>query len=236
MYRWIEFFVHAMDIDGLGERWVGILLDQGLIKDPADIYSLTLAELVSLDRMGEKLATKILANIETSKQMNLNRLLSALGIRHVGGEIALLLANHFHELERIAKAEEGEIAEVEGIGPKIAASVYAYFHDAQKATIIEKLVDAGVNTEQRRPKRIEGPLSGQTFVFTGTLGVMPRGKAEALVKGLGAEATGSVTRKVTYVVAGADPGSKLGKAEGYGITVLDEDGFVAMMREHGVEV
>ncbi len=233
MFRWITHFVYAMDIDGLGEQWVWNLLDRGLIEDPADVYFLTMEQLVALDRMGEKLATKILANIEASKQMNLNRLLSALGIRHVGGEIALVLANHFQTLEAIANASEEEIAEVEGIGPKIAASVYAYFHDRQKMAIIDKLKKAGVNMEQRQPKRIEGPLSGQTFVFTGTLGVMPRGKAEALVTRLGADATGSVTRKVTYVVAGADPGSKLAKAGSYGIPVLDEDGFLAMMREHG---
>jgi DNA ligase (NAD+) len=114
--------------------------------------------------------------------------------------------------------------------------VHAYFQDQQKRAIIEKLRRAGVNFEQKRAKRVEGPLTGQAFVFTGTLVAMPRGKAEALVARLGAEAASSVTRKVTYVVAGADPGSKLQKAEGYGIRVLSEEEFLALVREAGAEV
>jgi DNA ligase (NAD+) len=225
-----------MEIEGLGEQWVSNLLEKGLIKDPADIYALTKEQLVALERMGEKSASNLLANIEASKGRNLGTLLFALGIRHVGGEVANLLANHFGTLDALAEAGDEEISQVEGIGPRIAESVRAYFRDEGKRAIIEKLRAAGVNMEQRRPKRVEGPLTGQTFVFTGTMASMPRSRAEALVKSLGAEATGSVTRKVTLVVAGADPGSKLQKAEGYGITVLDEEAFLRMMREHGVEV
>jgi DNA ligase (NAD+) len=236
MFRWITHFAGVMDIEGLGEQWVSTLLENGLISDPADIYFVTKEQLVALDRMGPVLAEKILKNIEASKSGNLSRLLFALGLRHVGGEIATVLAGHFGTLDAIAGASAEEIAEVEGIGPKIAESVHTYFQDAQKRKIVEKLRRAGVNMEQRRVKRIEGPLTGQVFVFTGTLSSMPRSKAEALVSGLGAEATGSVTRKVTYVVAGADPGSKLQKAQGYGITVLDEDGFLAILRKQGVEV
>ncbi len=236
MFRWITHFAGVMDIEGLGEKWVAIFLDRGLIKDPADIYSLTKEQLVALDRMGEKSAENLLRNIENSKKVNLNRLLFALGIRHVGWEIATMLAEHFGDLDALAAASADDIAQVEGIGPKIADSVAAYFADENKRAIIEKLRAAGVNFEQKRVKRVEGPLTGQTFVFTGTLAAMPRGKAEALVKSLGADATGSVTRKVTYVVAGADPGGKLAKAEGYGITVLDENEFLVQMREHGVEV
>lgn len=236
MFRWIGHFAGVMEIEGLGEQWVANLLEKGLIKDPGDIYRLTKDQLVALERMGEKSAGKLLANVEASKGRNLGTLLFALGIRHVGGEVANLLANHFGTLDALATAEQEEIGQVEGIGPKIAESVHAYFRDAGKAAIIEKLRAAGVNMEQRRAKRVEGPLTGQTFVFTGTLASMPRSKAEAVVRGLGADAADSVTRKVTYVVAGADPGSKLAKAEGYGIAVLDEDGFLAMVREHGVDV
>jgi len=236
MYRWIGHFVGVMDIEGLGEMWVSTLLDRDLIKDPADIFFLTLEQLVALERMGEKLATKILKNIEAAKGRNLSTLLFALGIRHVGGEIATIIANHFETLEAIAAASTEEIAQVEGVGPKIAESVHAYFADKQKRAIIEKLRKAGVNMTQRRRRRVEGPLTGQTFVFTGTLAAMPRGKAEALVASLGAEATGSATRKVTYVVAGADPGSKLGKAQNYGIEVLDEEGFLKLVRKHGAKV
>lgn len=235
IYRWIEHFVGVMDIEGLGERWVGILLDRGLIADPGDIYSLTLEQLVELDRMGEKLASKVLANVETSKGRNLSTLITALGIRHVGGEIAVLLANHFGTLDALASASAEEIEQVEGIGAKIAESVRAYFGDKQKQMIIAKLKAAGVNMEQRRAKRVEGPLTGQIFVFTGTLNAMPRSGAERLVASLGAEAASSVTRKVTYVVAGADPGSKLAKAQGYGVPVLDEDAFWAMMKQQGVD-
>jgi DNA ligase (NAD+) len=236
MFRWITHFAGVMDIEGLGEQWVSIFLERGLIKDPADLYSLTKEQLVALDRMGDKSATNLLNNIEGSKKANLNRLLFALGIRHVGWEVATVIANHFHNLDAIAKASAEDITQVEGIGPKIAQSIYAYFQDDGKLAIIEKLRAARVNFEQRRPKRVEGPLTGETFVFTGTLAAMPRGKAEALVAGLGADAVGSVTRKVTYVVAGADPGSKLQKAENYGINILDEDGFLNLVRKHRAEV
>jgi DNA ligase (NAD+) len=125
---------------------------------------------------------------------------------------------------------------VEGVGRKIAESVNAYFRDKQKLAIIKKLRIAGVNFEQKRVKRVEGPLTGSSFVFTGTLASMPRGKAEALVASMGAEAASSVTRKVTYLVAGADPGSKLQKAQGYGIQVLSEDEFLNLVKSHGAKL
>src|SRR5262249_13532953 len=153
------------------------LLDRGLIKDPADVFFLTVEQLVELDRMGEKMATKILKNAETAKSRNLSTLLFALGMRHVGSEIATIIANHFETLDAIAAASAEEIAQVEGVGPKIAESVHAYLADPQKKAIIEKLRKAGVNMTQQRRKRVEGPLTGQTFVFTGTLTAMPRGKA-----------------------------------------------------------
>jgi DNA ligase (NAD+) len=235
IFRWIGHFAGVMDMEGLGERWISILLDRGLIKDPADIYFLTKEQLVALDRMGDVLADKILKNVEGSKQRNLPRLLFALGIRHVGGEVAQLLAAHFHQLDALMEASADDIRNVEGIGPKIADSIYAYFRDEQKRAIIEKLRKAGVNFEYKRPKRVEGPLSGQSFVFTGTLGSMTRGKAESLVASLGGEAGSSVTRKITYLVAGADPGSKLQKAQSYDIRVLDEDAFLRLLGEHGVD-
>ncbi len=235
MFRWIGHFAGVMDIEGLGEQWVSVLLDRGLIKDPADIYYLTKEKLVSLERMGPILADKIMKNIESSKARNLATLLFALGIRHVGGEVALLLANHFHTLDALASVDAEEIRNVEGIGPKIAESVHAYFRDPHKWAIIEKLRRAGVNLEQRRAPKKEGPLNGQTFVFTGTLASIPRSKAERTVSELGADAASSVTRKTTYVVAGEDPGSKLQKAQSYGITVLDEDQFLRLLQEHGAE-
>ncbi len=234
MFRWITHFVGVMDIEGLGEKWIEVLLDAGLIKDPAGVYRVTKKKLIELPRMGEKLADKILANIEESKGRNLNRLLFALGIRHVGSEIAGLLADQFGSLDPLAKASEAEIAEVEGVGPRIAASVRAYFRDRKKKSIIARLARVGVNTEQPRTKRAEGPLTGQRFVFTGTLAAMSRSRAESLVTALGAEAVSSVTRRVTRLVAGANAGSKLAKAEGYEIEVLDEAAFLALLQEHGV--
>jgi len=235
MFRWITHFTGVMDIEGLGERWVSVLLDAGLIKDPADIYYLTKEQLVQLERMGPVLADKVVKNIERSKARPLGRLLFALGVRHVGGEVAQLLANHFRTMEAVEAASVEDILQVEGIGPKIAESVHAYFRDPQKREIIGKLRAAGVNMEQPRERPREGPLSRQSFVFTGTLASMARSKGERLVQGLGAEAGSSVTKKTTYVVAGAEPGSKLQKAQSYGITVLDEDAFLRLLREHGVE-
>lgn len=234
MFRWITHFAGVMDIEGLGEQWVSTLMEHGLIRDPADIYFLTSDKLVELDRMGPKLAEKVLANIEASKQRGLATLLFALGIRHVGSEVAQLLANHFGTLDALAAASIDDIMAVEGIGPKIAESVHDYFRDKEKRKIIEKLKRAGVSMEQRRQRKAEGLLSGQTFVFTGTLASMPRSRAESLVESLGAATSDSVTRKTTYVVAGADPGSKLEKAQNYGITVLDENAFLRLLREHGI--
>lgn len=236
MFRWITHWTGVMDIEGIGEQWVSTLLDRGLISDPADIYSLTSEQLIEIERMGPVLADKVLMNIETSKGRNLGTLLFALGIRHVGGEIAYTLANHFGTLDALADASVEEIGEIEGIGGKIAESVHAYFRDEGKRKIIEKLRHAGVNFEQRRAAPREGPLKGQVFVFTGTLASMPRSHAERLVSDLGAEAVSSVTRKVTYVVAGADPGSKLQKAQSYGIPVLTEDEFLEMVRKYGADV
>ena len=238
MYRWITHWASrgAMDIEGLGEQWAAVLLDQGLIGDPADLYYLRREDLLRLERMGEKSADKLLRNIEASKERGLARLLFALGIRHVGSEVAALLAAHFGSLDALAKASEEEIQTVEGVGPKIAESVCAYFRDPKKMQIIEKLRRAGVRMEEEARAPAEGPLVGMTFVFTGTLAAMPRSRAEALVVSLGAEAASSVTRRTTYVVAGADPGSKLQKAQAYGIPVLDEEGFFRLLRERGARV
>jgi DNA ligase (NAD+) len=236
MFRWITHFAGVMEMEGLGEQWVSVLLERRLIQDPAGIYYLTQEQLTEIPRMGPVLADKVLRNIEAARHRSLGTLLFALGIRHVGGEIAHVLANHFRTLDALASASEEEVREVEGIGPKIAVSVHAYFRDPQKRRIIEELRSAGVSFEQPQAAPREGPLAGQTFVFTGTLAAMPRSRAERIVQDLGGEATGSVTRKITYLVAGADPGSKLQKAQNYGLTVLNEDAFLQLLQENGFAV
>lgn len=238
MYRWLTHFVSrgAMDIEGLGEQWCYVLMDAGMVRDPADIYVVTRDQLLGLERMGPVLADKILANIEASRNRPLERLLVALGIRHVGSEMAETLAEHFHALDAIASASVKELQSVEAVGPKIAESVYAYFRDPQKAPVLDKLKRAGVRTEHERKRPPVGPLSGLSFVFTGTLTSMPRSHAEALVSSHGAEAASSVTRKTTHLVVGVDPGSKLQKAQSYGTTILDEGGFLSLLRERGIAV
>ena len=235
MFRWITHWTGVMEIEGLGEQWVSNLMEHGLIGDPADIYALNLDQLIAIERMGPVLAEKILANIESSKGRNLSTLLFALGIRHVGSQIAITLADHFHSLDTIADAAETEISEVEGIGPKIAASVHAYFRDPAKRAIIDKL-RRQESTSSRNDQRRRKGRSGAKFSFSQAHWQRCRAAGRAAGEELGAEATSSVTRKVTYLVAGADPGSKLQKAEGYGIAVLDEAGFLRLIREHGVEV
>ena len=222
----------AMDIDGMGPKIATSLLDSGLITDVADIYGLRMEALVELDRMGELLAAKLLRNIEESKERPLPRLLVALGIMLVGSEVAELLATAFGDMDRLRAASEEEMTAIPGVGPKIAASVAAFFADEGNARLIEKLRDAGVRMDaDEAPPPAEGlPMSGMVFCFTGTLAAMPRSQGEELVRSLGAAASGSVTKKTTHLVVGAEPGaSKVTQAAKYGTQVLNEDEFLALL-------
>ena len=188
--------------------------------------------LVQLDRMGEVLAAKILANIEGSKERPLARLVFGLGIPHVGSEVAELLVSHFPSMQRLMEATEEEITEVPGVGPVIAASVVAFFADEESQRLVDNLRSSGLRMEADVPEPpAEGlPLSGLTFCFTGALSSMPRSQAEERVKALGAVATGSVTRRTTYLVTGADTGaSKLRQAERAGTQTLTEEQFLALL-------
>ncbi|MFQ6020091.1 MAG: NAD-dependent DNA ligase LigA, partial [Dehalococcoidia bacterium] len=236
-YRWLTHFVQrgAMDIEGLGEQWSYALLDKGLVEDPADLYYLTREQLLSLERMGPVLADKILANIEASKTQPLARLIFALGIRHVGGEIAETLASHFGSLDALAAASLEALEAIPAVGPKIAESVYEYFRDERNRRVTEKLKRAGVRPERGRPAAREGPLSGLSFVVTGTLAAMPRSEAQALLERLGAVVSDSVTKKTDYLVVGESPGSKLQKAQRYGTKLLAEQGFLSLLRQHGAQ-
>lgn len=234
-FRWLTHFASrgAMDIEGLGERWAAVLLEKGLVEDPADIYRLTKERLVALERMADKSAEKLLANIEASKRRPLSRFLFALGVRHVGFEMAEILADEFGSLDAIAVASREELEAVPAIGPKIAESVHSYLRGERQRRVIEKLKRADVNMVQKRAAPAEGPLAGQTFVVTGTLPSMSRGQAEAKLKALGADIGSSVTKKTTYLVLGEGPGSKLQKAQQYGTQLMDEEELLRLLGSSG---
>ena len=222
----------ALDIEGLGAQWVRVLRDEKLVRDVADLYRLRPEDLVQLDRMGEVLAAKILANIQGSRERPLARLVFGLGIPHVGSEVAELLVSHFPAMQRLMEASEEEITQVPGIGPVIAASVVAFFADPANRELVDKLRSAGLRMEADVTPELtqDLPLSGLTFCFTGTMGSMTRSHAEEQVKALGAAATDSVTRKTTYLVTGAEPGaSKLRQAERAGTQSLTEEQFLALL-------
>ena len=222
----------AMDMDGLGERWCRILIDRGLVSDVSHVYSLSMDQLVELDRMGEKLSTRILANIEASKQRPLARILFALGILHVGAEVAELLAARYASIDDIAAASIDDLTEIDGIGPRIAESIVSYFAAERNQQTIAGLRTAGVQLWQELAPVNEDdqPWKGQTFVITGTLSTMTRREAEGKVKALGASATSSVSRKTNWLVAGESAGSKLASAERLGVPILDEDGLLALLK------
>ena len=221
----------AMDIDGLGEQWCRILIDQGLVADVSHLYRLTKDDLIVLDRMGDRLATRILTNIEASKQRPLARILFALGIFHVGAEVADLLASRYASIKDIAAAGIEELTEIDGVGPKITESIVNYFATTRNQETIAGLKAAGVKLWQElAPIDTSAlPWKGLTFVITGTLSAMTRREAEGRVKALGAATSSSVSRKTNVVVAGAAPGTKLATAERLGVSVVDEEGLLALL-------
>ena len=217
----------AMDIDGLGEQWCRILIDQGLVENVADLYDLPKDRLLELERMGDRLATKIMSNIAASKERPLPRILFALGILHVGAEVAELLTQRYATVDELVGAGQEELTDIAGIGPKIAESIHGYFQVPGNLAVIDKLRQAGVKLHHEAPTGTPAglPWKGLTFVVTGTLSSMTRREAEGRVKALGANATSSVTRKTTYLVAGESPGSKVDTANRLGTTILDETKF-----------
>ncbi|MGB6896452.1 MAG: NAD-dependent DNA ligase LigA [Dehalococcoidia bacterium] len=237
VFRLLTHFVSrgAMDIDGVGEKLAYAFLNAGLVQDSADLYYLTKEALLKLERMADKSAQNVLDSIAGSRERPLPRLVFALGIRHVGGETAELLAGHFGSLDALAQASLEELEAIPTIGPTVAASVYDYFRDEANLKLIEKLKRAGVRTQAAAPAAREGPLSGQTFVISGTLAAFSRNEAEARIKALGGAASSSVTKKTAYLVVGENPGSKLQKAEQYGVKTLTEEEFLDLLRRHGAE-
>ena len=217
----------AMDIDGVGESLVAQLLSVGLIKDSADLYGLTEDRLAALDRMGEKSAQNVVAAIEQSKQRALGNVIFALGIRHVGAETARLLSEYFGSMEALAAASQEELTSIYSVGPVVAESVYAWFRDEGNMGLIARLRDASVQmqVEAHRPVT-ELPWAGMEVVVTGRLQEFSRTQAEELVRSLGGKSSGNVTRRTTLVVAGADAGSKLERAQRLETPIIDEEEFV----------
>ena len=225
----------ALDIEGLGWKTVDWIVDAGLAADPADLYHLSKQDLVKIEGMGEKSAANLLEGIERSKTAPLDRLLVALGIRHVGARIAQILARHFGSLEGLMAADEGALLEVETIGPEIASSVVEFFSSKTGRTIVRRLIDAGVKPEVP-PRRAAGagPLAGKTFVLTGSLEDLTREEAARLIQEAGGKVASSVSSKTDAVVAGREPGSKLDRARELGIEVWDEPRLKTALRKAGV--
>jgi DNA ligase (NAD+) len=214
----------ALDIEGVGEKLVDQLVEAGLVESPADLYTLSLETLSGLERMGPKSAENVIAALERSKSTTLARFLFALGIRDVGEATAAALAAHFGDLEALAQADVATVQQVPDIGPVIAAHVVEFFVDESNRRVIDRLRQAGVSWPSViKAENSPQPLAGMTFVLTGTLESMQREEAEDALRALGAKASGSVSKKTSYVVAGRDAGSKLRKAEELGVPVLDED-------------
>jgi DNA ligase (NAD+) len=221
----------AMDIEGLGDKIIEQLVEQGLVESPADLYTLTLEQLSELERMGEKSAAKLVQAIDKSRETTLPRFLFALGIRDVGEATALALAQHFGKLEKLLDASADDIQQVQDVGPVVAAHVAAFFASQDHRAVIARLREEGVRwPDVARPSVAGQPFAGMTFVITGTLDSMSREEAQEALIGLGAKVSGSVSKKTRYVVAGADPGSKLQKASDLGVEVLDETQFTELLR------
>ncbi|MEJ2149611.1 MAG: NAD-dependent DNA ligase LigA [Chloroflexota bacterium] len=232
LVRAIEYFVSrgAMDIDGLGERIVRQLVEEGLIQDIADLYFLNAEQLMPLEGFAEKKVENLLAAIDASRSRPLPRLLTALGIRGVGGTVAALLVEHYPSLADLAHADQGALEAIHGLGPHIAGAVVEFFAEPRNQALIEKLRLGGVVLEAEKKAAASEALAGLTFVLTGTLPSMTRDEAKALIEANGGRVTGGVSGKTSYVVAGEAAGSKLEKAQQLGVSVLDEDGLRELVK------
>jgi DNA ligase (NAD+) len=220
---------HAMNIDGLGDKIVDQFLEKGLVRDVADLYLLKLDQLVELERFAEKSAQNLLDEIESSKKNSLARLIYALGISFVGERTAELLAGHFSSLDELSKASQEQLEEVGEVGPKVSAAITEFFSESANRQLIKKLAKAGVNPTVEKRQAKSDKLAGKSFVFTGGLANRSREDAAELVKQHGAVISGSVSKKTSYVVVGADPGSKFDKAKSLGVPILSEAEFEKLL-------
>ncbi len=225
----------ALDVDGLGEKLIEQLVERGAVARLSDVFRLGAVALEGLDRMGEKSARNLVAALERAKRTTLARFLVALGIRHVGETVAEVLARHFGDLDALVAASAAEIEAVPGIGPIIAESVATFFADPRNRAEVKELRELGLSWEAKppAPPRGEGPLVGRNFVLTGTLEGMTRAEAKQRIEAQGGKVTGTVSKKTSYVVAGADPGSKLAAARELGVAVLGQAEFLALLERPG---
>ena len=227
--RGLQHFVAVFDIYEVGPKILDRLKEEGLISDAADLFTLKKEDLAGLERFGEKSAENIVNSIQSRKKVPLSRFISALGIFHVGEETATDVARHFGTLEKLMHASIEEINSIPNIGPVIAKSIHDFFRDPVRTRYIRKLLERGVVVE-REARVVAGRLTGRTFVLTGTLDSMSRDEAKAKIKALGGDVSESVSKRTSYVVAGAEPGSKFDKARKLGVKTLDEEGFLALLK------
>ena len=222
----LRHFVGALDIEGLGYATLQQLIDKKLVKDPADLFHMTKEQLLSLEGFADKSAQNLLDRLEASKSTTFMRFLVALGINHVGWTMAGLLADHFGTIDRLRSASVDDLRAIGGVGPTVADGVHDYFQLPASRALIERLLQAGIVIKE--PERHEGPLTGKTFVLTGALSSLTRGQAEERIKSLGGTISSGVTKKTDYLVVGADPGSKLEKAQRLKVPVVDEAAFLEL--------
>jgi DNA ligase (NAD+) len=220
----------AMDIEGLGDKLVDQMVNDNMIDDVADIYSLGVEQIASLERMAEKSASNLVGAISKSRDTTLARFIYALGIPLVGESTADTIANHLLSLDRIQQASESDLQDIPDVGPVVAGSLVAFFGQPHNTDVIHRLISAGINWPQHEKPEIDpdNPLFGKTVVLTGSLSI-PRSEAKSLLQSRGAKVAGSVSGKTDFLVAGADPGSKAEQAQGLGVTILDESRFREML-------
>ena len=233
LFRNLVHFVsrEAMNIDGLGENIIQQLLDRHLIENIADIYSLSFEDIASLKKNGKKFAQNLIDSINNSKNNDLYRLITALGIRHVGGKASKLLAKKYKTLQAVSEAKFEELQEMNDIGEVMANSIVEFFAQEQTKDLLKRLKDAGVNMEAIQNELIDNRFEGKTFVLTGSLEKFTRKEAEELIEKFGGKTSSSVSKKTDYVLAGEEAGSKLTKAQSLGVTVISEDEFEELIKK-----
>lgn len=234
LYEKLKYFAGRgqMDIDQLGDSLIEQVVDTGMVKNFADLYKLEKSQLTQLERMGNKSAENVIKSIESSKTRPLWRFLTALGIRHIGGQSARILANHFKSLDNIMEASLSELENIDQVGPKMAESVYDYFRNEENRKVINQMLAAGVSPEKPEPEKQAGKLEDKTIVVTGTLENFTRQQAKEAIQNSGGKASSSVSRNTDFVLAGANPGSKLDKAKQLGVQVINEQEFTNLIQEN----